>query len=104
MAIELSTSQQYSTSSYEVVPGQLTTKLIPVTGMAGTGDGLEGELISTDGAEERLRYRTRRSEYNKELEGESSITSLSDSAVVEEFVAIKVSFTGPARARSTPVV
>ena len=93
MAIELSQSQQY-TSSYEVVPGQLTTKLIPVASMAGTGDGLEGELIGADGADERLRYRTRTSEYNKELEVESSpprITSPSASVVADEFVAIKVS-------------
>lgn len=96
MALELSTSQRY-TSSYEVVPGQLTTKLIPVAAMAGTEDGLEGKLIGADGAEERLRYRTRSSEHSKELEGESSpprISSPSASVVTDEFVAIKVSFAG----------
>ena len=60
--------------------------------MAGTGDDLEGDLI---GAEERLRYRTRSSEYSKELEIESSpprTTIPSASVGADEFVAIKVSW------------
>ena len=97
MDIELSTSQNYS-STYQVVPGELSKKkLLVATTTAGSmasRDDIEGGGLIHDHAasvEDNLRYRTRSSEIESSPPRPSSPSTASGA---DEFIDIKVSFSG----------
>ena len=90
MDIELSESQNYS-STYQVVPGDLSkTKLQVDTKMA--SNDAEGGLISEHSAEDRLRYRTRSGE--EATSSPPRDISPSFGSGTDEFIDIKVSVAG----------
>ena len=98
MAIELSTSQKFS-SSYQVVPGDLSRANLLRNGSEMAEDSFKGDLEGgliidhTAGGESAPRFRSRGSDYSREPESSPPRTiSPSGSAGADEFIDIKVSF------------